>query len=176
MKKKTPKSLRPRGYRWSLHLCCNDPDNGMPQGFIVGAQFGAGRGNYTYGTDWLDVYRLHLSGCEVEVPFGWVDDTHFRLGEQVFECCGRQNSIGNWCWDGCFITKQTLRQVAPILKAGGLSPDEGSEWLWRWWENVFVPPVEQRGSLFAAASQPVPVKPRGWMGDRSGNPYGPFED
>lgn len=151
-----PKSLRPRGYRWSLHLCCNNPDTGMPQGCIVGAQFGAGRGNYQFGTDWLDVYHLHLYGCDVEIPFEWVDDTHFRLGEKVFECRGQKYGVGNWCWDGCFITKQALRQVAPILKAGGLDPDEGSELLWNWWNKLTVPTAEASGPLFQGENRELP--------------------
>lgn len=132
------RSLRPT--RWALHFRCNHHRTGMPTGGVDTIQFGAGRGNFVYGTDYLDDYELSLSGPRVR--FAWAKSkTAFRLwtsqaGPVMGRCTGYQPYVGNWCWDACFVTADTLRRLAPWLKRQGWLPESGTEILWRWWKKI----------------------------------------
>lgn len=123
--------LRPR--RWSLALCCNCPDNGMFWGRVDAVKIGAGRGNFDFGTDYLDDFELNLDGPYVK--FQWLKDS-FRLGRYTFPCEGIKEGVGNWCWDACFVDSDVIRKLCPILKAKGYTPDSGSTLLFNWWDNL----------------------------------------
>lgn len=126
--------LRPRPARWDLMLCCNEPENGSQRDFVDAIQFGIGRGNFEFGTDWVDEWELTIAGPDI--TFRWVDMNHFKLGRKTHRCLGTRQWVGNWCWDGCFVTTTTVREVARFCKSRNWSPEDGSTNLWRWWENL----------------------------------------
>jgi hypothetical protein len=131
MKTAVPRTRRPK--RWALHFACNDYRNGAAQGFVESIQFGAGRGDFNFGTDYLDDYELSIDGEAVE--FEWLKDS-FKLGPHICLCEGITEGVGNWCWDGCFVSANVLRQICPWLKAQGWSPEGGSTLLYDWWERI----------------------------------------
>ena len=125
-----------------LAFCCNDYRNGMFAGKVDAIKFGAGRGDFNFGTDYLEDYELDLTGPEVH--FRWLGNVStysidsFRIGRRKFPCRGQTDWVGNWCWDACFVTRDVIRELCPWLKSRGFSPESGASVLWRWWESLEV--------------------------------------
>lgn len=127
--------LRPDKSRWSMMFCCNDPDNGGMTNRVEAVEFGIGRGNFEFGTDFLDDHDLQI--CGPSLTFRWLDSgKRFRLGRRTFSCEGYRPYVGNWCWDACFVGTNTVRLAAELLKGRKWSPESGSEILWNWWEKI----------------------------------------
>jgi len=124
--------LRPKVARWSLMVCCED--SGMSATKIEQIQFGIGRGNFTFGTDFLD--KHDLSVCGPPTKFQWLDGNHFRLSRKKYRCLGYTPWVGNRCWDACFVSTQTIREIATSLQQRGWRPEQGSTTLWDWWEKM----------------------------------------
>ena len=132
--KPRPKSLRPKKSRWALAFCCNNPDSGQSTGKVDAIRFGIGRGNFAFGTDYVDDHELLLNGKPI--GFRWLLPLGFRLSRKKYPCMGITYGVGNWCWDACFVSTNTVRQVAHVLKGKNWQPDSGSEWLWDWFTNL----------------------------------------
>jgi len=128
--------IRPklRPHRWALMFCCNEHTSGAFTGQVDSINFGAGRGNFSFGTDWSDDFSLEIHGPAVD--FQWVGRYRFRLGEKEHRCDGQQHFVGNWCWDGCFVERRVLREICPWLKSMGWAPESGATQLWQWWEGL----------------------------------------
>ena len=124
---------RPQGSRWSLHVCCNHPDNGMFTGFASAFEFGIGRGSFYFGTDFSDDQDLMLTGPDTR--FKWIGNDKFLIGRYHFPCTGIKEWFGNWCWDACFVDIDTVRQLRAVLSNKGFTPESGSETLWKWYES-----------------------------------------
>jgi hypothetical protein len=101
------KSLRP--LRWALYFNCNDP------GKVETVEISAG---------W---HGVKLFGPPL--AFAWLEDERFRLGELVFSRAGRSFS-------GCWVSKDTVRQVAGVLKEAGFQYESGSEKFCRWFDKL----------------------------------------
>jgi hypothetical protein len=128
--------LRPASFRWALQLCCNDPDTGQDTGRVDAIQIGLGRGNFEFGTDFLDDYYLNLTGTPIR--YRWIGETRCRLSRLTFDCRGYKYGVGNWCWDGCLIGRQTVRDVLRLVKSRRWTPEDGTERFWRWFEALTV--------------------------------------
>lgn len=126
--------LRPK--RWSLMVACNDYRNGMFRGRVSAIEIGAGRGNFEYGTDYLDDYELNLAACGTEPRFRWIGDDAFKLSRWEFPCTGIRDWVGNWCWDACFVDRAVIRRLMPILKRLEFLPASGSPLLWEWFNRL----------------------------------------
>ena len=125
--------LRPR--RWALHVACNDPETGRFAGEIEYLDIGAGRGTVRYGTDWPDDYFLRLQGPPLS--FDWAgSESACWIANLYVPCTGITPSVGNWCWDACFIDKEAVRALCTHLRILQWSPEEGTTRLWRWYEGL----------------------------------------
>lgn len=122
--------LRPKVARWDICFCCNCG----PKGKVESIQFGIGRGDFNFGTDYLDKHDLYVNGPAI--TFRWIDANHFRLGRKTYRCLGMREWVGNQCWDGCFVTTQSIREISTTLKQRGWEPESGSTTLWDWWEKL----------------------------------------
>ena len=128
------KNLRPRGFRWSLAFACNHHTNGQAQGFVENVRIGIGRGNFDFGTDFLDSHEIELYGDRVS--FRWLTDTRFKLSRYGYSCRDMKEWVGNWCWDACLVSREVVLCVARVLKAKGWRPESGTEFMCRWWERL----------------------------------------
>lgn len=126
-------SLRKRPHTISMMVCCNEPATGGETGFADAFEFGWGKGNFAFGTDWPDVVQIAVQGPEI--PFRWVSSSKFELDGQHFDCASYKYGVGNWCWDGAMITKDTLRQLAPVLKRAGFEIEDAPPILSKWWSK-----------------------------------------
>lgn len=125
--------LRPK--RWSLMVACNDYRNGMFCGRVSAIEIGAGRGNFEYSTDYLDDYELDLAACGAEPTFRWLGNDGFKLSRWTFPCAGIRQWVGNWCWDACFVDRDVIRRLMPILKRLDFQPESGTTLLWEWFDK-----------------------------------------
>lgn len=128
-----PRTLRPTGFRWSLMLACNYHRNGSFLGHCDSVEIGAGRGNFTFGTDWLDEHCLTLTGPRIRLQVG---KHSAKLGPLVFEQRGYKEWVGNWCWDACFVQRAAVREIAKLLKSRGWSVESAQGLLCEWFDRL----------------------------------------
>ena len=72
-----------------LHVCCNDPDNGLFNGRAVGLTIGRSE---LEAQDWEDGVRF------AELP------DSIRIAGKVWPTCGAAEWVGNWCWNAYTIS------------------------------------------------------------------------
>lgn len=132
------RSLRPKHWHWSLHLACNDWRSGMFTGNVHAIEIGLGRGNFRFGTDFLDEWHLKLDGPEVRMRILKDEGGAMRLhvSHYEFKVRGYTEWFGNWCWDACYIQRATVRELCRHLKARRWSPEDGSQRMWEWFERL----------------------------------------
>lgn len=130
------KSLRPPRFRWTLMLACNHYRNGMFQGYVESVSLGCGRGDFRFGTDYLDNHELTLSGPRVRLAFSKKSRSRARLGSVVFEFCGYKEWVGNWCWDAMFVERKTVREIARTLKSQSWTCESASGLLIDWFDRL----------------------------------------
>lgn len=97
-------------------LCVNDPQNGMPTGYVCGAHFGDG--------------EIDLEGdpfVERDNPTYSVDHAkqRMRIGRHVYPIHGHKMWYGNWCWDGVTMTREDAKRLVRRLLARGFTIDGG---------------------------------------------------
>lgn len=126
-------TLRPRDFRWALHFACNDHGNGMCQGFVEEVRIGLGRGNFEFGTDFLDEHYLELHGPRTK--FHWENDSEFRFLRKTWLCRGIKTWVGNWCWNACFVERRTVRQILNRLKRRNWRPENGTTLMFDYFED-----------------------------------------
>lgn len=104
----------------SLHLACNDPDNGNHTGQVDSIQF--------YGSDNLDP-MLMLHGRALRcVPWrsGGGKTRFLRLGHfPAIRMPGYATWVGNWCWDAALISDDDAAKIANYLRKRGWHNEGG---------------------------------------------------
>ena len=115
-------------YRPFLHVCCNDPDNGLFTGRAVALSIGSAEFE---ADDWEDGVRF------VELP-----DGRIRLAGKVWTTHWSKDWVGNWCWNayGLGYGRRTPRcRLVDFLKwlrgRGLFRMTCGPERLSRWFEE-----------------------------------------
>lgn len=128
------RSLRPKHFRWSLAIACHNYRNGTFQGWCEYVRIGVGRGNFIYGTDWCDNHEVTLTGPKIRFHCGKTDKAKF--GPITFRHRGYKKSVGNWCWDACFVDRRTVREIVGFLKSEGWTVESSSGLLIDWFCKV----------------------------------------
>jgi len=73
---------------YSVHIACNDPDNGTFARKAQAIQLHFGQGDY-----------LELGMCGRREPGFLVDKARFRLGRFFYPYETSRYGVGNWCWN-----------------------------------------------------------------------------
>lgn len=84
-------------------LCCNNPDNGMFQGWADFAHI-----------DWPDgtVSRMSFSGTKVDYLFPTL-----QVGRVKANCSNYRDWVGNWCWNEYIINCDDAIKIMEYLAA-----------------------------------------------------------
>jgi hypothetical protein len=101
----------------SIHMACNDPDNGDFAGHVCQIAL-PGNALELTAKDWN---ILGFRGC----PKLREDGSHFVLSGKPWPFVRRVWWIGNWCWDGYAMTAENATAFLVWLHKRGLFHCEG---------------------------------------------------
>lgn len=110
----------------TVHICCNDGDNGLFTGKARGVSVG----------------ELELDHHDMEHGASFrVDDVTFHLSNKMWPYDWSKEWLGNWCWNAYrlkFANKTALEATVSFLKwlrgRRTFSVTGGPERLWDWWQ------------------------------------------
>ena len=115
---------KPERFDWWLHVCCNDWRNGTGTGYC----------------DALEVQHadenIMLTGRDMR--FHWVGEVtdRFKLSRRVHPCRHVVFWIGNWCWDGCRVTRRTAFEILALTRERGWDWESGTDEMIAYWEAL----------------------------------------
>lgn len=103
----------------TVSMCCNDPDNGMFDGHVVGIEI--------HGADGCDIT---LEPRVVPSPsFRWLDDppkphdsretAGFKVARFRFRCAPYKSWYGNWRWDAVKMSGIEVLRLCKVLRNSG---------------------------------------------------------
>lgn len=102
----------------ALHLCHNNPRNGIPRGVLMSLSIGGDR--LTLDSPWID------RGLKCEVG-----PTRLFLGKRKeWPHVGYRTWVGNWCWDTVYFAPNVAAEVIGFALARGYTPSVGDCALW----------------------------------------------
>lgn len=104
---------------FQVHLCCNDPDNGVPLGRADCVEFHAGK----FDARCVCTYLRSLTETGVKVTVVPTRSapanrmaTHFmRFGRERVFVLDYRTHYGNWCWDAAWIAGVDALRLANYL-------------------------------------------------------------
>lgn len=103
---------------WVVQFACNDELTGKQRDTVDAVELGC------CGTSIDDSHdRLMLRGTPLQ--FRWVP-SGFLLSANRFDCRGIQTHVGNWCWDGAFVSDTHALRLQQLLKSRGWQCEESS--------------------------------------------------
>lgn len=101
----------------SIHMACNDPDNGNFAGRVCQIALPDNALELTANAWEITSYR----GC----PKLREDGDRFFLAGKPWQFRRRKSWIGNWCWDGYALTPEVATEFMKWLHKRGLFHCEG---------------------------------------------------
>lgn len=99
-------------------MACNDPATGNPSGVADMLEFG-------------DALRLYGEGITCRLLNGW----QLQIGEMRVQYTGYRSWLGNWCFDGCFVTLADAVRILAYVQQAGWRLEEGPTVLWTKYER-----------------------------------------
>ncbi len=105
----------------TLHVACNDPDNGMFTGKFDAAEISAAGCDTIIRLDGPDT-RI----AEIRDP-SCTPKSRLRVGRLVMPLYGSREWVGSWCWDAYKILLPDAVRVLNYLKRRGWTWEEADQ-------------------------------------------------
>lgn len=90
----------------TVHMCCNDPDNGIFASRLWRIEY---RGMGLVHDDWLRGCAINFLG----------NDRAVRISRRVFRYSGMREWVGNWCWNAVGIDRKEAHRLIQYLRDSG---------------------------------------------------------